>query len=471
LDLVHRVVDAVMPPIAPGQRLSVLDPACGDGRFLAAAADHVAAAGGHAQLYGVDVDAAAAETARRVLAGRGDVEVVIGDALTRDWGDEAYDVVLANPPYLNQLAAATTRGGASRRGGGPYADVAAEFLDLAVALARPGGGRIGVLLPQSILGSRDAGPVRARVEQLAEPIWSWWSPRRQFDAAVFVCAVGFERREVGPPEPDASERAPASERPEAACVAGERNFGNPASTSDDPEPVWTTVVTRAMGVPDLPALTSAGCVGDHATITANFRDEYYGLIPAVGDHSAGPRLVTSGAIDPDRCSWGERPVTFNRRRFERPRVDVSRLDDKMQRWARRLAVPKALIANQTRVLECVVDRDGTMLPSVPVITARPNVPGDLELSALGAVLSSPLVSAWLWHHAAGTGLSARTIRISPAVLAAAPWPAGALTAAVAAYEVGDLAGSAVAVHDAYGIDAIDGERLLRWWTAWVADRA
>ena len=103
--------------------------------------------------------------------------VEVGDALTRDWGDATYDVVLGNPPYLSQLAAATSRGGASRRGGGPYADAAAEFLVLAVGLARPGGGRVGLVLPQSILGFRDAGPVRAEVEQLAEPIWSWWSPR------------------------------------------------------------------------------------------------------------------------------------------------------------------------------------------------------------------------------------------------------------------------------------------------------
>ena len=442
-DLVHRVVAAVMPPIEPGQRISVLDPACGDGRFLGGAADHVAAAGGRAVLHGVDVDAVAVEAARSFLAGRGDVDVEVGDALVRDWGDDTYDVVLANPPYLSQLASGTTRGGASRRGGGPYADVAAEFLDLAVALARPAGGRVGVLLPQSILGSRDAGPIRARVEQLAEPIWSWWSPRRHFDAAVFVCAVGFERREIA---------------------------RNSCSPSGDREPVWTAVVTRAMGVPDLPALATSGCVGDHAMITANFRDQYYGLIPAVGDHPVGPRLVTSGAIDPDRCSWGERPVTFNRRRFQRPRVDVSRLDEKMQRWARRLAGPKVLIANQTRVLECVLDRDGTTLPAVPVITARPNTLGDTELSALGAVLSSPLVSAWLWHTAAGTGLSARAIRIRPAVVAAVPWPDGPLAPAIAAYEAGDLAGSAVAVHAAYGIGASDGERLLRWWTSWVADR-
>ena len=456
-----------MPAIAPGQRVSVLDPACGDGRFLAAAAEHVAAAGGIARLHGVDIDADAVDVARNTLAGRGEVVVEVDDALVRDWGDVHYDVVLGNPPFLSQLAAATSRGRASARGGGPYADAAAEFLVLAVGLARPGGGRTGLLLPQSILGSRDAGPVRARVEQLAEPIWSWWSPRLHFDAAVFVCAVGFERRALGrSPSATASERAPASERPGTACVAGERNDGNHLDVGGDRDPVWTGVITRAMGVPELPAIATSGCVGDRVTVTANFRDQYYGLIPAVGDHPAGPPLVTSGAIDPARCRWGERPVTFNRRRFERPRVDVSKLDERMRRWANRLAVPKVLIANQTRIVECVVDRHGTMLPAVPVLTARPVTQSDDDaLSEVAAVLSSPYVSAWLWHAAAGTGLSARTVRLRPVLVAGLPWPGGSLERAVAAYDGGDLVDSAEAVHRAYGIGDAESEELLRWWTA------
>jgi hypothetical protein len=426
-----------MPPIAEGQRVSVLDPACGDGRFLVAAAEHVVAAGGVASLHGVDIDPESAAAARRALSGLGDGRVEVGDALTSDWGDAAYDVVLTNPPYLSQLAAATSRGGASGRGGGPYADAAAEFLAMAVGLAKPGDGRVGLVLPQSILGSRDAGPVRAMVERLAEPVWSWWSPRFQFDAAVVVCAIAFRRR------------------------------GNRRAAGGDPDPVWTAVVTSAMGIPDVPSLDVSGRVGDHAVLTANFRDEYYGLIPAVGDHASGPRLVTSGAIDPDRCHWGSRPVTFNRRRFQRPRVDVSRLDERMRRWAQRLAVPKVLIANQTRVVECVTDRRGTMLPAVPVLTARPHVAGDRSLSALAAVLSSPLASAWLWHAAAGTGLSARTVRLRPALLAAVPWPRGSLDAAIAAYDAGDLAAASEAVHRAYGIDHPESGRLVDWWSSWL----
>ena len=71
--------------------------------------------------------------------------------------------MVGNPPFLSQMAAATTRGGSSRHGGGPYADAAVEFLALAMRLARPDGGRVGLVLPQSIIGARDAGPVRAQV--------------------------------------------------------------------------------------------------------------------------------------------------------------------------------------------------------------------------------------------------------------------------------------------------------------------
>ena len=143
-------------------------------------------------------------------------------------------MVLGNPPYLSQLASATSRGRSSDRGGGPYADAAAEFLVLAVGLARRDGGRVGLVLPQSILGSHDAGPMRARVEQLAEPIWSWWSPRLQFDASVVVCAVGFRRLPVP---------------------------GNQRDASGDRDPVWTSVVTQAMGIPDLPPVAACWVCG------------------------------------------------------------------------------------------------------------------------------------------------------------------------------------------------------------------
>ncbi|MEX2626008.1 MAG: N-6 DNA methylase, partial [Ilumatobacteraceae bacterium] len=142
--------------------MRVLDPACGDGRFLVAAATRIVELGGRVELTGVDVDPTAVAATTVALAGvapEADVDVRCADSLHEPpgaWNDEHYDVVVGNPPFLSQLAAGSTRGGSSRHGGGPYADAAAEFLALAVRLTRPGG-RVGMVLPQSVLAARDVG--------------------------------------------------------------------------------------------------------------------------------------------------------------------------------------------------------------------------------------------------------------------------------------------------------------------------
>ena len=161
-------------------------------------------------------------------------------------------------------------------------------------------------------------------------------------------------------------------------------------------------------------------------LNANFRDEYYGMIPAVGDHDDGPPLITSGLIDPGRTHWSERSVTFAKQRFDAPRIDLARLDEKMQRWAHKRLVPKVLVANQTSIIEAVCDPAGEWLPAVPVIGIYPDpstsrssrpMPGPTRRPhvawRIAAVLTSPIASAWVWHHGAGTGLSATSIRARP----------------------------------------------------------
>ena len=338
--------------------------------------------------------------------------------------------MLGNPPFLSPLAATTARRGASAHGGGPYADTAAEFLALAVRTARPDGGRVGLVLPQSLLAARDAGPVRAEVDRLATMTWSWWSPRQAFDGAnVLVCALAFERR--------------TSAGPAAAP--------------------WTDVVTGSLGVPALPALWTDGRLVDRARLTANFRDQYYGLVPAVVDGGTGAPLITSGLIDPGRCYWGGRSITFARRRLACPTVERDLLSPPMQRWADSLLVPKVLIANQSRAIEAVVDETGSWLPGVPVITARPvDPPAAWEVAA---VLTSPVASAWAWRRAAGTGRSANSLRLGPRWLAELPWPGGPLQAAVAALRAGDIAATGRAVSAAYGLDPATAPttELHGWW--------
>jgi SAM-dependent methyltransferase len=433
-ELVELLVANTLPTVRPGARVTVLDPACGDGRFLSAAAARIAAAGAVPLVTGVDIEPDAVRAARRTVAaspGAPSARFRQADALRHDWGDERFDVVLGNPPFLSQLAASTTRGGSSRHGGGPYADAAAEFLALAVRLARPGEGRVGLVLPQSILASRDAAEVRSDVDRRAELTWSWWSPRRVFDAQVFVCALAFQLR--------------------------------PAAMNEHRHRPWSRVVADALGVPELPPLATDGTLGARGRLSANFRDQYYGLVPAVDDHAAGPPLVTSGLIDPGRCRWGERAVTFARRRLARPRVDRTQLSPAMRRWADRFAVPKVLVANQTRVIEAVADAEGAWLPGVPLITVRALASADVW--SIAAVLTSAPASAWAWHRAAGSGLSAGALRFGPRWLADLPWPAGSVAPAVEALRDGDVVACGSAVTHAYGIDAADATALERWWRA------
>lgn len=377
--LVEAVVAEVLgtEPVHSGVRRA-LDPACGDGRFVRAT--------GLPDQTGVDIDPA-------VRPGD-DVRFICADALSHDWGGELFDVVVGNPPFLSQMSSLTTRGGRSRFGGGAYANTAAEFLALAVRLTRPGG-RVGMVLPQSLLTSRDAEGIREFVDAHAALRWAWSTEANVFDARVRVWAgvweVGGARTEV--------RRAVDLPVREVEAV------GPPPSRS------WAPLIT-GVAVPDTP---SGPRLGDIATFTANFRDQYYGLVGAVGDHDDGPPLVTSGLIDPGRCLWGERPVTFARQTFARPRVRLDALSPAMRRWADDKLVPKILVANQTRHLEAVLDERGEWLPSVPVITCRTTEP-ELVLS----VLASERTETWLRAHVAGSGLSASALRLRPALLADVP---------------------------------------------------
>lgn len=366
-----ELVEAIVTEVRRGfEPRTVLDPACGDGRFLS----HFAAS---ARVTGIDIDPA--------------TQWVHDDALSREWGSERFDAVVGNPPFLSQLAASTSRRGRSRFGGGPYADAAAEFLALAVRLTRRGG-RVGFVLPLSLLSTRDVVTIRDEVSRCAALRWMWWSPTRMFDANVRVWAgvweIGGEQREV------------------------RRSFG----PRFEPVPAIPMPVHWAGLIADRVAPAGEGAVlGEIASFTADFRDQYYGLCHAVSDDGAGPPLITSGLIDPDECFWGRREVRFAKRRFRAPRVDVDLLSPALQRWARQRLVPKILIANQTKRIEAVIDRDGEWLPSVPVITCVTD-----RLDDVIAVLHSATATEWVRYHAAGSGLSASSVRLTARLLASIP---------------------------------------------------
>ena len=127
------------------------------------------------------------------------------------------DVVVGNPPYLSQLAAATTRGGASRHGGGPYADAAVEFLAVAVRMLRTG------------------RPPRARPAAV--------------DPGVARRRRGAGRASTsGPGSCGRGGRPSRCSTPRCWCAPIVAEVGAPATRR------WTDVVTGALDVPAVPAL-------------------------------------------------------------------------------------------------------------------------------------------------------------------------------------------------------------------------
>ncbi len=443
-DLVRRAV------VGPG---TVIDPSCGGGVFLLAAADRLVDDGldpadALAHLWGCDVDPLAVAVCEAALwwwsarSGRPvnpGPALVVGDALT-DMRLPAAAAVVGNPPFLGQLRRDTAssegrRAELQEHFGDvvrPYTDVAWLFL-LRAARAVVPGGRVALVQPQSLLGARDAAGVRAAVDELADLVDLWVEDAPTFPGAVPVCAPVVERRATR-----AARTQPRS---------------------------WTGALADERGVPDVD-LDGERRLGDVADVHAGFRDEYYGFVDAVTDGGPGPRLVTVGAIDP--CAHlTDREVRFAGRRWHDPRLHVRDLDGRARRWAEVQAGPKLLVATQTRVLEAVADADGTLVGSVPVLCVRPHDPE--RLWHLLAALHAPAISAWLVRRTIGTARSADACKPTAAVLATLPlpepgraWDRAADLARHCSEGRADVEELARAADLAYGVDDAP---LHAWWSA------
>ena len=407
------------------------DPSCGAGAFLVAAAEVLCAAGAPVdriigdQLFGADVDPVAVALARIEVAlwsvrvtGRvavvPDEHLVVADALNTDvgglWG-ERVDAVTGNPPFGAQLKGATVRDRADQErlastlgiGALGYADTSALFLLRSVDLVRPAG-RVALILPTSVAAARSARTVRAALAGSARITDLWIADGDVgFDAAVAVWAPILQ---TGSPMP--------------GHVRVARSHGASVEPLDTVEVTlgpssWAPLLRHGRHI-DLGrrSATPEESIASVASLSAGFRRHFYGLIPFVRDDPSaqldGPMLVTTGAIDPFHHRT-DRTVRFAGRSFARPIVDLDAADDgAIADWVRSLMVPKVLIASQGRVLEVIVDADGSLIGSTPVIALVPKV--DIDVWHLAAVVSSPLASLRLHLEAGGTGMDGRGCRVT-----------------------------------------------------------
>lgn len=441
----------------------ICDPACGEGAFLLAAARALAARGldrgsiARELLYGCDIDPDALSAARARIMSWSGVDpgdhLVVADGLRAParW-PRRFDAVVGNPPFLNQLERATVRRAPLPPALAPYAraytDTAWLFLIAARDLLRPGG-RAVLVQPQSVVSARDAGPVRAALA--ADLAGLWWCDELLFDASVHVCA-------------------PVIGRPSRIVERWTRRDVVPIAPCTGPVRSWQALVPHDAPRVDLDP--AAPTLGDIATATAGFRDEYYDIAAHVVDEPAGdrPLLVTSGLIDVNTIRWGQRPARIGRTTYGHPRVDVAALTPRVRRWLEQRLAPKVVVATQTKVIEAAVDADGSWVPSTPVISVHPAAHSAacgaqrVDPWRLAAVLLAPPVTAWAVARSAGSALAPGAIKLAARDVLDIPLPAGAganqaWDVAAAALAAGRTTDAAASMMRAYGADA----RVLDWW--------
>jgi hypothetical protein len=308
---------------------------------------------------------------------------------------------------------------------------------LAARLARADGGRVAFVQPMSTLAARDGGWARAAVLEQAALEHLWIATSSVFAADVPTCALGLRRG--------------------ATQGAVNRTLGE-EWTRLAPRPLpsgatWSPLLADAFGVPALD-LNPGRCLGDVASVAADFRDEFYEIASLVAEGTEGAPVVTTGLVDPGRSRWGEIPATIGGRKFARPVVPVHALSERL----RKRLVPKVVVATQTRVIEAAVDSTGAWLPATPVIS----VVADAErLWPIAAALCSPPLSAWAATQHLGAARSATALKLSAREVRALPLPHPSSTwdQASAALRAGDIVRSGHLMCEAYGVD----DAAFTWW--------
>lgn len=450
LDQRARVVDGSVPtPEALARHLvrlgrealgrvpmTVLDPACGAGSLLLAAADELVQLGVEPvevverRLIGLERDPAAAAAAEQALVrwlqdhdrtSRARPRIHRDDGLHAVAGggpipSGGVDLVVANPPFLDQLDDRSRRDPAERarvadRFGpvGPYCDTAALFLAASLDQLAPGG-VVSMLLPTSFMAARDTSAVRDLLQRRASLLTLWSTDEPCVPASVQVCAVVAR---LGGPPPDAVELRWGSANRPVARVAAPGAGGS-----------WAPLLAAARGLPAAPRLRGAP-LGTVATVTAGFRDEFYAICGAL-DRPGAERapVVSVGMIDPLELRWSVGEWRMAGRRRREPSVDLAALRDDAPaaaRWVAARRRPKVLVASQGRVVEAVADPAGQLVPLTPVISVEPRstVVGPWWLLA---AVSSPPVAAALAAQRCGSGLSGGSFRLSAGTLAELPLP-------------------------------------------------
>lgn len=430
--------------------LRILDPACGDGRFLRACVERLVQRPGaerraivHRCVVGIERDAAAAERARIALGPGADIRVA--EALTSGAAEHGvWDVVIGNPPWLRSAVLKRTDPALWQRLRGSYAatsykewDLYAPFIEQALAWAAPSG-EIGLVTPSRWLTAAFAGPLRARVAPSLRRVVDLGA-RQVFTGATTYTALVFLRRapvdEVEVVRADLERRVPTRQLGSAPWSLGEsaelarlRRVGPPlgslariakgAGSNADPvfllerrgTELWSVALARPVAIePDwlVPCLRGRdiGAYSAHVQRVALFPYQ-------------GRRLVPFSALGPGAADYlaACRPLLEAR---ERGRFR----GDRFYAWGRpqnlewlRAAAPKVVVPDATLEGRAALDCGTLVIDTAYAV--RPT--GTVSIGLLLAVLNHAVVGIWL--RALGIPLRGGYFRMKTDYLRGLPVP-------------------------------------------------
>lgn len=268
------LIDLVLGLCAGTSPATVMDPACGSGRFLMAARGRWP----QARLRGFETDPAALELARQNLPAAG---LQPESFLTAEPSGDV-DLLVGNPPYV--------------RDRGHKRDLYVDFLDRAAAWLRPGG-RVAFVLSSAWLDvgyGREVRRILAQgfaIEWLVESSAERWFPNAKVNTMVLVA-----RR-----EDDAAARASAEVRfatvhePLPASPRIDRRHRQGLLSVDEPWGVWQ----RAPQV-WLDRRAALRALGDYATVQRGFTTNDNGFFYPPPDAGIEPAFVQTLLKSPKR---------------------------------------------------------------------------------------------------------------------------------------------------------------------------
>lgn len=450
--LVGDALGRVLAAAPAAATVRVVDPACGAGAFLIAAARALLARGEQmaretgaawgaeerlallrAAIFGVDVDPAAALLARAAVAGLAGAvpedmseNIKVGNALLGAdapaeagppfvWAAEfpaaagGFDAVLGNPPYVDAEAMTRHHAALRRHCAGRYEaargnwDLFCVFIELGLRLCAPGG-HLALVVPNKLASADYAAATRRLLTREARVLALYdLSDAPPFAAGVYPLAF-VARRGAGEAPPPTLARG-SGECQEMSLGTGLSEGPWPISGRGDAACV---AHMRAVGQP----LGELAQVWGAATVA-----EAYAIAELIVEGEAGLRVVNSGTID--RCAdlWGKTPLRYLGRSFLRPVIAApERLPPRRLAQAR---TPKLIVAGMTRSLEATIDVRGEVLAGKSTTICW--WPADLRV--LAAILHSRALDDYYQHVHGGDRLARGYLRIGPRQLRGLPIPA------------------------------------------------